>query len=119
MEPQFFEGDLWLGGMPGTAKFRDLTRDPRFSLHTATVDSEVKEGDAKVWGVVEDVRDEAVHRRYAEALFERTGFDIRGQKFEHFFRTDVIGAAAVEVGGGHLDITVWRDGTSERVVRKH
>ena len=30
-----------------------------------------------------------------------------------------VGAAAVEVGGGHMDVTVWRDGSCEHVVRKH
>ncbi|MEN3302886.1 pyridoxamine 5'-phosphate oxidase family protein [Pseudonocardia sp.] len=119
MEPRFFEGQLWIGGMPGTAKFRDLVRDPRFTLHTATVDTQVTDGDAKVWGFVEDVRDEALHQRYAEALFAETGFDLRGQKFENLFAADVVGASAVEVGGDHLDVTVWRVGEAERVIRKH
>jgi len=119
MEPHLFEGRLWIQGMPGTAKFRDLARDPRFSLHTATVDGEVGDGDAKVWGRVEDVMDESLHRRYADALFEETGFDLRSEQFDHFFAADVLGAAAVEVGGGHLDITVWKEGRSEKVVRKH
>ena len=39
MEPRLFDGRLVLVGMPGTYKFRDLARDPRFSLHTATVDT--------------------------------------------------------------------------------
>lgn len=119
MEPRVFEGRLWIGGMPGTAKFRDLVRDPRFCLHTATVDTQVSDGDAKVWGTVEDVQDEALHQRYAEALFEETGLDLRGQEFGTFFAADVIGASAVEVSGGHLDITVWKQGGAERVVRKH
>jgi hypothetical protein len=119
MEPRFFEGELWIGGMPGTAKFRDLVRDPRFTLHTATVDTQVTDGDAKVWGFVEDVQDEALHQRYAEALFAETGFDLRGQKFGNFFAADVVGASAVEVGGGHLDVTVWRKGQPEHVIRKH
>jgi hypothetical protein len=118
MEPRFFENQLWIAGMPGTAKFRDLALDPRFCLHTATIDTEVKEGDAKIWGRVEDVTDEALHQRYAEDLFQQTGFDIRGQKFEHCFKAHISGASAVEVGGGHLDITVWHDGGEERVVRK-
>src|SRR4051812_16322137 len=50
MEPRIFEGQLVIGGMPGTTKFRDLARDPRFCLHTATVDPHVNEGDAKLWG---------------------------------------------------------------------
>jgi hypothetical protein len=119
MEPRFFEGRLWIGGMPGTAKFRDLANDPRFCLHTATVDTHVAEGDAKVWGMVEDVQDEALHRRFADALYAETGFDIRGQRFEHFFDAHLVGASAVEVGGGHMDVTVWRDGAPERVIRKH
>lgn len=119
MEPGLFEGHLWIGGMPGTAKFEDLVRDPRFTLHTATIDTHVADGDAKVWGTVEDVRDGALHQRYAESLFERTGFDLRGKTFEHFFKAHVVGAAAVEINDGHLDITTWKDGASERTVRKH
>lgn len=51
MEPRFLEGDLWLVGMPDTAKFADLRADPRF--------------------------------------------------------------------GDHLDVTTWREGAAEKVVRKH
>ncbi|MHC1560943.1 pyridoxamine 5'-phosphate oxidase family protein [Actinomycetospora sp. C-140] len=119
MEPRFFEGDLWIGGMPDTAKFADLVADPRFTLHTATVDTHVGEGDAKIWGRVEDVRDEALHQRYAEALFQDIGLDLRGQEFPTFFRADVVGAASLAVGGGHLDVTTWREGGAEKVIRKH
>ncbi|MGI8415839.1 MAG: pyridoxamine 5'-phosphate oxidase family protein [Nakamurella sp.] len=119
MEPALFEGQLWIGGMPGTAKFRDLLRDPRFTLHTATVDTQVADGDAKVWGVVEDNQDAALHQRYAEALFAESGFDLRGEQFDHFFRAELTGGSAVEVADGHLDITVWAAGADERVIRKH
>jgi hypothetical protein len=119
VEPRFFEDQLWISGMPGTTKFMDLARDPRFCLHTATIDTEVQDGDAKLWGVVDDVQDAALHQRYAQALFEETGFDIRGQEFHHCYRADLIGGSTVEVIGGHLDITIWRAGQAERVVRKH
>jgi hypothetical protein len=119
MEPRFFEDRLWLGGMPGTTKFRDLERDPRFCLHTATVDTHVSDGDAKLWGTVADVPDKALQQRFAEALFAETGFDIRGQEFEHFYRAELIGASAVEITDGHLDIIIWKPGQPERVVRKH
>ncbi len=118
MEPRFFEGDLWIGGMPDTAKFDDLLHDTRFTLHTATVDTHVTEGDAKVWGTVEDIHDDVLHQRYAEALYAETGFDLRGRTFEHFFRADLVGASAVAVDDGHLDITTWRQGHGEKVVRK-
>jgi hypothetical protein len=119
IEPRIFEDELWLVGMPGTTKFRDLARDPRFCLHTATVDTEVKEGDAKLWGTVRDVPDPALHQRWAAALFEETGFDLRGQEFDHFYAADLTGASTVEVGGGHMDVTIWKPGRPERVVRKH
>lgn len=119
VEPRVFEDELWIAGMPDTTKFRDLARDPRFCLHTATTDTHVTEGDAKLLGTVHDVRDTALHQRFAVALFEETGFDLRGQEFNHFYAVDVTSASAVEVGDGHLDITVWKPGEAERVVRKH
>ena len=79
MEPGIFEGRLILVGMPNTTKFRDLARDPRFSLHTATVDTHLADGDAKVWGEARDVQDPELHARFAEDLFEKSGFDLRGQ----------------------------------------
>lgn len=119
LEPRMFEGELWLVGMPNTTKFHDLARDPRFCLHTATVDTEVKDGDAKLWGLVHDVPDRALHQRFAQNLFDESGFDLRGQEFDHFYAADLTSASAVEVGGGHMDVTVWRPGQPERVIRKH
>jgi hypothetical protein len=119
IEPRIFEGQLWIVGMPDTTKFRDLGRDPRFCLHTATVDAEVKDGDAKLWGVVRDVPDRPLQQRFAEALFEEIGMDLRGRDFDHFYAAELTGASAVEVGGGHLDVTIWKPGEAERVVRKH
>jgi hypothetical protein len=119
MEPRIFEGELVLVGMPGTTKFHDLDRDPRFCLHTATVDTEVADGDAKLWGQVHDLQDEALHQRFAVDLFADIGLDLRGQKFAPFYVVDVTSASSVEVGGGHLDITIWKPGEQEHVVRKH
>ncbi len=119
VEPRMFEGQLWIVGMPGTTKFRDLARDPRFTLHTATVDTQVTEGDAKVWGRVHDVRDPALHQRFAEDLFAESGFDLRGQEFDQFLAADLEGGSSVEVGGGHMEVTIWRPGQAERVIRKN
>jgi hypothetical protein len=118
IEPRIFEDRLWIAGMPDTLKFRDLARDPRFCLHTATVDTHLADGDAKLWGVVEDVRDGALHRRFAEALFEETGMDLRGQTFDHLYAADLTGASAIEIDDGHLAITIWKPGEPERVVHK-
>jgi hypothetical protein len=119
VEPRFFEDQLWIVGMPGTTKFKDLARDPRFCIHTATIDTEVKDGDAKLWGTVDDVQDKALHQRFAQDLYQQTGLDIRGQDFDHCYRAELTGGSAVQVADGHLDITIWTPGASERVVRKH
>lgn len=118
MEPTIFEDGLWLPGMPRTSKFRDLLRDPRFCLHTATVDTQVSDGDAKLWGLAHDCPDDTVRQRFVSALLEQNGFDLRGEEFD-LFRTEITGASAVEVEGDQLGITVWNPGEPERVVRKH
>src|SRR5215475_11305542 len=55
IECEFADGDLRFGSMPASRKGADLKRDPRFALHSATVDPvEGKErewpGEAKVAG---------------------------------------------------------------------
>ncbi|MFI5776380.1 pyridoxamine 5'-phosphate oxidase family protein [Nocardia sp. NPDC051570] len=119
LEPRVFEGELWLGGMPETRKFADLRRDPRFCLHTATTDPEVTEGDAKLFGTVHDVRDEALHQRYAQSLYEDTGFDLRGHAFNPFYAADITSASAIEVSDDRMDVIIWKPGHGEYVVRKH
>jgi hypothetical protein len=119
IEPRIFEDELWLVGMPGTTKFLDLGRDPRFCLHTATVDTHVAEGDAKLFGVVRNVPDKALHERWAAALFEETGFDLRGKDFDPFYAAELTGASAVEIVDGHMEVTIWKPGEAERVVRKN
>lgn len=118
IEPRIFEGHLVLAGMPGTNKFRDLDRDPRFSLHTATVDPHVGEGDAKLSGVVVDLQDPDLHRRFADDLFEESGFDLRGQVFDPFYVADITEASTVEVVDHRLRITIWKPGQGESVVFK-
>jgi Pyridoxamine 5'-phosphate oxidase len=119
IEPRIFEDQLLIVGMPDTTKFRDLARDPRFCLHTATTDPHVKDGDAKLWGVVDDIQDKAMHQRFAVALFEEIGLDLRGRDFDHFYAADLVGASSVAVDEGHMDVTIWKPGEPERVVRKH
>lgn len=119
MEPRMFEGHLVVGGMPNTRKFADLARDPRFELHTATTDTHVGDGDAKLWGTVTNLQDEALHQRFAQALYDAIGFDLRGEKFDPFYVADISGASSVEVVGEHLEITVWKPGEPERTIEKH
>ncbi|ANY05166.1 pyridoxamine 5'-phosphate oxidase family protein [Pseudonocardia sp. HH130630-07] len=118
LEPRLFEGELVVGGMPGTRKFDDLRRDPRFTLHTATTDRFVSDGDAKLWGRVRDVRDPELHRRFADMLFDRVGLDVRGQPFGFFPVAEILGGSCVRRRDGHLDVTVWRGSGAEETIRK-
>jgi hypothetical protein len=118
VEPRILEGELVVVGMEGTHKFRDLARDPRFSLHTATVDPYVGDGDAKVWGQVKDLQDKALHERFADDLFEESGLDLRGRDFDPFYVADLEGASSLELVEGELVISIWKPGEGVRVVRK-
>ena len=57
-ELTFAGGDLWTGSMPGSVKGRDLRRDPRVALHSASEDADESDpgswpGDAKLAGRME------------------------------------------------------------------
>jgi hypothetical protein len=47
IEAEFTDGELCFGSMPRSRKGTDLRRDPRFALHSATVDP--IEGDQTQW----------------------------------------------------------------------
>src|SRR5580765_6213613 len=62
IEAAFQAGELTFGSMPGARKGADLRRDPRFALHSATVDPPDGDpagwtGDAKVSGRAVFVRE--------------------------------------------------------------
>ena len=50
IEADFRDGELWLGCMWQSLKALDLRRDPRFALHSGSVDPPAWRGDAKVAG---------------------------------------------------------------------
>lgn len=119
MEPRLFEDHLLLVGMPGTTKFRDLGRDSRFCLHTATVDPYVGDGDAKLWGSARNLQDKGLHRRFADHLFEQAGLDLRGQEFDPFHVADITSASSLEMEDGRLRVTIWKPGEGERAEFLH
>jgi hypothetical protein len=51
------DGDLWIGSMWQARKALDLQRDPRYALHSGSIDPPGWTGDAKLAGVVEEVTD--------------------------------------------------------------
>jgi hypothetical protein len=118
IEPRIFEGELVVVGMPNTTKFADLGRDARFSLHTATVDPHVGDGDVKLWAEAVNLRDRDFHARFADDLFESSGFDLRGQVFDPFYVADINGGSSVELIDQRLVITIWKPGEGELAVTK-
>ncbi len=114
-EARFHDGELWLGCMPASRKGKDLLRDPRFALHSAPIDAEMGDGDAKLSGTVSVVTDE---RRIAEWLFaighgpdpdestepDGTTADI-GEVLA--FVCDIGSATLITLAGDHLDVTTW------------
>ena len=57
IEAKFIEDDLWVGSMPDSRKGADLQRDPRFALHSGSIDPPDWEGDAKLAGMAEEITD--------------------------------------------------------------
>ena len=55
IETELADGELWIGSMRDALKARDLQRDPRFALHSASEEPDVWTGDAKLAGVAEEV----------------------------------------------------------------
>lgn len=108
IEPLFTHGELWLGMMPGSLKAADLRRDPRFALHAASVDKEVKEGDAKVAGRAVEVTDEAEQATFLGWFEEANGY-APPPPF-HLYRAEVTEVVLVRPAEDHLVITTWHEG---------
>jgi hypothetical protein len=112
-------GDLWFGSMPGAVKARDLRRDPRFALHSASQDPPGWRGDAKLAGRAVEVPDPAEQARVMAAGWVGEQAPPPGPM--HLFRADITEAVTVELGegGDHIVITSWHPGRGvERLTRR-
>ncbi|MDQ3612210.1 MAG: pyridoxamine 5'-phosphate oxidase family protein [Actinomycetota bacterium] len=117
IEAAFADGDLWMGMMHGSRKARDLQRDPRLALHSASQDPpedpSAWQGDAKVSGRAVEVTDQ----EQVTTVLRATGADDEGPPQPlHLFRVDVAEAVLTRVGDppDHLVIDLWRDGEGLR-----
>ena len=108
-ETVFRDGELFIGSMWQALKAKDLQRDPRFAIHSATFDPDNDwPGEAKLAGTATEVVDEAeVKKRNGEA-------GANGPS--HSFRLEITEASAVYLNEAKtkLIIEVW---TPERGVR--
>jgi hypothetical protein len=106
IEATFKDGDLWLGMMPGSLKARDLQRDGRMALHSASVDPDDDDpsgwpGDAKVSGRAEEVADDTILKSFG-AMADGS----------HLLRIEIQEVVTTRVGepADHLVIQLWREG---------
>ena len=109
-EVEFTDGEVWLGSMPGSVKARDLLRDPRIAIHSASDERMEHPGDAKIAGRAVEVTDPVLKERFGGP---------HGQNF-HLFRVDVTEAVLtyVDYDTEQLVIESWREGSGHRVVRR-
>ena len=93
IEADFEDGELWFGSMLGGVKARDLQRDPRFALHSASPGPPDWKGDAKISG------------RAIEA-------PKHGRDDAHFFRADIGEVVLVRLRDDRkaLVIESWHEG---------
>ena len=99
-ETEFSDGELWIGSMRAALKARDLQRDPRFALHSASEDPDVWTGDAKLAGTAEEV--------------SKPGAD------SHRFRLDLeeVSTVGLDEGRKFLLIDVWTPGEAVRTIKR-
>jgi hypothetical protein len=104
-EVEFSGEDVWLGSMPGAVKALDLRRDPRFALHSPTVDPPEEDpaewaGEAKLAGLAVETSDPV------------------SVAAPHRFRLEIKEVVHTRVADGQLEIRSWHEGRGLEVRRR-
>lgn len=115
IEVTFALGELWLGMMPDSLKAKDLLRDPRLALHSATVDLELAEGDARITGRAVEITDAET---FAALRKLQGDGEHEAPEVYHLFRVDVLELSLVRVRGDRLVVDSWREGGEPRTVER-
>jgi len=105
-EAKFADGELWFGAMWRSRKALDLRRDPRFALHSASIDPPAWEGD----GHVEEIDDEKRKRRLLANADEKPS----GPWQLFFARIEEVAVVRLNDARDRLVIAVWKDGEGLR-----
>jgi hypothetical protein len=107
IEAEFGSGELTFGSMPGARKGADLHRDPRFALHSATVDP--PDGDPAGWSGDAKVAGRAV-----------PAGDLDGDTDGELFRVDIEEVVVTRLNetATALVIESWRPGRGLRRVER-
>jgi Pyridoxamine 5'-phosphate oxidase len=103
-ELDFAEGHLILGMMWRSRKALDLLQDPRCVLHSCTTDRMGTEGDAKLYGVAEDVREPGLRQAYRDAVKRRIDWAPDEPNF-HAFAIDIRSAGFISFADPKVVLT--------------
>ncbi|HMF83747.1 MAG TPA: pyridoxamine 5'-phosphate oxidase family protein [Acidimicrobiia bacterium] len=109
-EMSFRDGDVWLGMMPDSRRARDLQRDPRLAVHSATADPTMAGGDAKLSGRAIEVNDRDTFDRFVGHEPDEKGV-VPPEPF-HLFRVDIDEIVLTTLGGDppdHLVVETWHE----------
>jgi general stress protein 26 len=103
----FNDGEVWFGSMSGARKVADMKRDPRISLHSATLSEQLEGGDARISGFarVLDAQRAALWRPENPTAGE-------------FFTIDIRKVHLVEVSGEQLRVSMWDTERGLRIVHR-
>jgi hypothetical protein len=104
IEAEFTGGELTFGSMPGARKGADLRRDPRFALHSPSVDP--PEDDPSGW--------------QGDAKIAGSAVATTSDDDADFFRADIAEVVLTRVGtpADHLVIQLWRPGHAITITRR-
>jgi hypothetical protein len=111
IEAKFIDDDLWFGSMPGSRKSADLARDPRFSLHSGSIDPPGWEGDAKLSGVAEEVIDPA---RKLELFQARGAEEVSDDSALYRADIDELAVTRLTAAKDELAIDFWSEAAGVR-----
>jgi pyridoxamine 5'-phosphate oxidase-like protein len=115
IEAKFIDGELWFGSMPGSRKGADLARDPRFALHSGSIDPPGWQGDAKLSGLAEEIVDPARKGEIFRAMgSEEVAVD------SLLYRADVREVAVTRLteAGDELMIDFWNEAAGVRSITR-
>ncbi|MEZ4552904.1 MAG: pyridoxamine 5'-phosphate oxidase family protein [Dehalococcoidia bacterium] len=113
IEATFAAGELWIGMMPHSLKAADLLRDPRMALHSATVDVELLQGDAKLSGRAVEVT--------GPHAWDVLNLEAEVADGSHLFRIEVTEVSLTRIGEpkDHLVIESWTPERGLRSVKRY
>ncbi|WP_394433512.1 pyridoxamine 5'-phosphate oxidase family protein [Streptomyces sp. SGAir0957] len=114
LEVRFLDGELWLGMMPGSLKYKDLVRDPRFALQANPGEgTTMGGGDVRVSGRAVLVEDPATIARYTGQV------EVPDPDDFHLFRTEITEVTRTSIEDDTwLVAQVWTPGEPVRTLRR-